>query len=136
MVQATIMYLLGNNGDQIPYVVADASAIAKGDVLELADNMVVTAHGGNVDTPVVGIAAHEKVANDGNTMISCITNCVARLTIKAATGTSLIGTHVSMGNAAGVVDVSSSLDEEKGWSLGYALETGTAGQTCAVRIIK
>jgi len=136
MAQATIMYLLGNNGDQVPYVVADASAIAKGDVLELADNMVVTAHGGNVDTPVVGIAAHEKVANDGNVLISCITNCVARLTIKAATGVATIGLPLSMGNAAGVVDVHISLDEEKGWSLGYALETGTAGQTCAVRIIK
>ena len=136
MAQATIMYLLGNNGDQVPYVVADASAIAKGDVLELADNMVVTAHGGNVDTPVVGIAAHEKVANDGQVMISCITNCVAKLTILTATGTSLIGTHVSMGATAGQVDVSLSLDEEKGWSLDYALETGTADQTCAVRIIK
>ena len=136
MVQAEIMYLLGNNGDRIPYVVADASAIAKGDVLELADNMVVTAHGGNVDTPVVGIAAHEKVANDGQVLISCITNCVAKLQILTATGTSLIGTHVSMGNAAGKIDVSLSLDEEKGWSLGYALETGTADQYCAVRIIK
>ena len=135
MTSTTIMYLLGNNGDRIPYVVADASTIAKGDVLELTDNMVVIAQT-NADTPVVGIAAHEKVANDGHTMISAITNCVAKLTIKAATGVSTIGLPVSMGNAAGVVDVHASLDEERGWSLGYALETGTAGQTCAVRIIK
>ena len=136
MAQAEIVYLLGNRGDIVPYVVADGSTIAKGDVMELDDNMVVTSHATNVNTPVVGIAAHEKVANDRAVMMSVITNCVAKLTILTATGTTLIGTHVSMGNAAGKIDVSTSKDKEKGWDLGYALETGTADQTCMVRIRK
>ena len=61
MVQAQVTRLFGNKGDRTIFKVANGSAIAKGDFLELADPNTVTAHAGNVDTPIVGIAAHEKV---------------------------------------------------------------------------
>lgn len=136
MVQAEVIYLLGNNGDRIPYVVADASAIALGDFLELADNMVVTAHAGNVDTPIVGIAAHEKKALDGHTSMTAITNCVYKATVLTATGTTTIGDPVSMSATAGRVDVSTTLDAEKGWSVGYALQNAAADETVFIRMRK
>ena len=134
MTSTTIMYLLGNNGDRIPYVVADASTIAKGDVLELEDNMVVIAQT-NADTPVVGIAAHEKVANDGNTQMTAITNCVAKMTTVGG-GSATIGDQVSMDATNNEVNLSTTLDFEKGWSIGTALENAGASETLAVRIKK
>ena len=135
MAIAEIKYLLGNNGDRIPYIVADASAIPKGSYLELTDNMIVIAHAGNVDTPIVGIAAHEKVANDGHTEITAITNAVIKCTVLAG-GSATLGDHVSMGNAAGEVNLSTTLDAEKGWSVGYSLQTAAAAETVFVRMRK
>ena len=117
MVQAEIWRLLGNNGDRVPFKVADGSAINIGDFLELADEMLVTAHAGNVDTPIVGIAAHQKKASDGHVFITGITNCIFKANTIAA-GTATIGDFVSMGNVAGDVDLASTLDFEKGWTVG------------------
>jgi hypothetical protein len=130
--QAEILYLLGNNGDRIPYVVANASAIAIGDFLELADNRIVTAHAGNVDTPIVGIAAHEKKVNDGHLSMTAITNCVFKATVLAG-GSATIGDEVSMGNAAGEINLASSLDGEKGWAVGRAEQTAAAAETVFIR---
>jgi len=135
MAQATIMHLLGNNGDRIPYIVADASVIAKGDILVLSDPMTVTAATTNVDVPVVGVAAHEKVANDGNTQMTAITNAVIKCTTVAG-GSATIGDHVSLAATAGTVNLSTTLDNEKGWSVGYALEDAGASETFAVRMRK
>ena len=128
MVQAEIWRLLGNKGDRVPFKVANASAIAIGDFLELADNMTVTAHAGNVDTPIVGIAAHEKVANDGHLFITGITNCIFKATILAG-GSCTIGDFVSMGNAAGEVNLASATDFETGWTVGRAYTNGAAAHT-------
>jgi hypothetical protein len=133
MVQAQVTRLFGNNGDRTSFKVADGSVIAIGDFLELADPNTVTAHAGNVDTPIVGIAAHEKVASDGHLFIAGITNCEFIATLKAATGSCTIGDLVSMGNAAGVVDLHSTLDFEKGWTVGRAREDGAAGHTVLFR---
>ena len=119
MVQAEIWRLLGNKGDKIPFNVADGSTIEVGDFLELADEMLVTAHAGNVDTPIVGIAFEKKLANDGKLYITGITNCIFKAKTIAA-GTATIGDFVSMGNAAGEVDLSTTLDFEKGWSVGMS----------------
>jgi len=132
MVQAEIWRLLGNKGDRVPFIVADASAIAIGDFLELADAMLVTAHAGNVDTPIVGIAAEEKVANDGNLLITGITNCIFKATTIAG-GSATLGDPVSMGNAAGRINLSTTLDLEKGWSVGIAYETVGASETALYR---
>ena len=132
MVQATIVKLLGNNGDRISFKCANASAIAVGDFLELADPMTVTAHAGNVDTPIVGICCREKVANDGEVWVAGITNCLFKATILAG-GSCTIGDTVSMGNATGEVNLSSSLDKERGWAVGHAYETGAAAETALFR---
>ena len=128
MVQAEIWRLLGNKGDRVPFQVADGSAIAVGDFLELADNMTVTAHAGNVDTPIVGICATEKVASDGHLFVTGITNCIFKATILAG-GSCTIGDFVSMGNASGEVNLASATDFETGWTVGRAYTTGAAAET-------
>lgn len=130
--QAEVKFLLGNNGDRIEYVIADASAIAIGDFLELADNRIVTAHAGNVDTPIVGIAAFEKKANDGHLTMTAITNCVFKATTVAG-GSATIGDEVSMSATAGAVDLASTLDGEKGWAVGRAEQTAGASETLFIR---
>ena len=132
MVQAEIWRLLGNNGDRVPFNVADGSAIAMGDFLELADNMVVTAHNTNEDTPIVGIAAHEKVANDGHLFITGITNCIFKATIVSG-GSCTIGDFVSMTTTAGEVNLASATDFETGWTVGRAYTNGAASHTSLFR---
>ena len=131
MVQAEIIKLLGNNGDRIQFKVADGSTINRGDFLELADPMTVTAHSTNVDTPIVGIAAHDKVASDGHLFITGITNCTFKATVDGAGCT--IGDLVSMGSTAGEVEVSTTLDFEKGWAVGRAYEDGASTHTAFFR---
>ncbi len=132
MVQAEIWRLLGNKGDRVPFNCIDGVAIAVGDFLELADNMVVTAHAGNVDTPIVGICASEKVSGDGHLFVTGITNCIFKATILAG-GSCTIGDFVSMGNAAGEVNLHSTLDFEKGWTVGRAYTDGAAAHTSFFR---
>ena len=132
MVQAEIWRLLGNKGDRVPFVVADGSTINTGDFLELADNMVVTAHSTNDDTPIVGIAAHDKVANDGHVLITGITNCIYKATIDAG-GSSTIGDLVSMGTTAGKVEIGAATDFETGWTVGRSYQDAAAGETCLFR---
>ena len=129
--QAEIWRLLGNKGDRVPFNVADASAIAIGDFLELTDNMIVIPHATNVDVPIVGIAAHEKVANDGKLLITGITNCIFKSKVDGAGVT--IGDIVSVGSTADEVELGTSLDFEKGWSVGFAYTTATAGETSLFR---
>lgn len=132
MVQAQVTRLFGNKGDRTTFKVADASAIKLGDFLELADPNTVTAHAGNVDTPIVGIAAHEKVALDGHLFITGITNCEFIATILSG-GSCTIGDLVSMGNAAGEVNLASATDFETGWAVGRAREDGASTHTALFR---
>jgi len=135
MAQAEIYKLMGHNGDRVSMQVADASTIAKGDICVLGDPFTVTAATTNVDVPVVGVAAEEKVANDGQIWIDVITNAILKVTVVAG-GSATIGDHVSLSATAGQVDLSSSLDNEKGWSLGFSYEDGAAGHTILVRMNK
>lgn len=52
----------------IPFVVANATGIEKGTVLKLTDPMTAIATSGDEDQ-IAGIAAEEKIANDGKTTI-------------------------------------------------------------------
>ena len=131
--EAIIVELLGNKGDPIRYTCADATGIPKGTVMELTSPRTAKL-GSAVDVPLVGVAAMEKVANDGQTSIPVYTNCIVQL--KCATTQCEIGDHVSLAAADNTVALSATLDVEKGWSLGYALETIGIGATGMVRILK
>lgn len=132
MVGVTIIHLLGNNGDRIPYKVLNASAIAKNAVCEFGDPMTVISQT-SADTPIAGIAAHEKVAGDGNVWMSIITNAVIKCLVKTDI---TVGLSVSMDADDGTIDNSTATDLENGIDLGYALETKTAGEYAFVRMRK
>jgi len=131
--EAIIVELLGNKGDPIRYTCADGAGIAKGSVLELTTPRTVI-QSTAVDRPIAGIAAEEKVASDGQTSIAVYTNCIVQL--KCVTTQLEIGDYCSASATDNVVTLSSTLDAEKGWAVGYALETVATGATGMVRILK
>ena len=131
MVQAEIWRLLGNKGDRVPFIVADATAIAKGDFLELTDEMLVIPHATNVDVPIVGIAAHEKKALDGHVLITGITNCIFKSKVDGAGVT--IGNLASVGSTADEVETGTAGDFEKGWTVGFSYADASAGETALFR---
>lgn len=132
MVGVVIHHLCGNRGDRIPYKVLNATAIAKNAVCELGTPMTVISQT-NADKPIVGIAAHEKVTLDGHLWISVITNAVIICKVKTDV---TVGLNVSMDADDGTIDDCATLDDEKGYVLGMALETATGGEYAMVRMIK
>lgn len=90
--EAVIIELLGNGGDPIRFTCADGTTIAKGTVLELTDPRTVVACSG-ANTAIAGIAAAEKVANDGATTIAVYTNGIFDMDIVSG-GTSVLGADV------------------------------------------
>ena len=131
--EAIIVELLGNKGDPVRFTCADNTGIAKGTVMELTTPRTVKAVSA-ADKPLVGIAAEEKVADDGQTSISVYTNGIFQL--KCATTQCEIGDTVSAAAGDNTIALGTSLDDEKGWTLGYALETIAIGATGMVRILK
>jgi len=131
--EAIIVELLGNKGDPVRYTCDNAIGIAKGSVMELTSPRTVI-QSTAVDRPIVGIAATEKVANDGQTSIAVYTNCIVQL--KCVTTQCEIGDYVSASATDNQVTLSSTLDLEKGWSVGYALETIGTGATGMIRVLK
>ena len=131
--EAIIVELLGNGGDPVRYTCADGAAIPKGSLMELETPRTVKVASA-VDTPIVGIAAEEKVASDGQTNISVYTNGIFQL--KCATTQCEIGDQVSLAAADNTVALMTTLDLEKGWTVGYALEQIAIGGTGMVRVLK
>ena len=131
--EAIIVELLGNKGDPIRYTVADGTGIAKGSLMELTTPRTVI-QSTAVDRPLVGIAAQEKVANDGQTSIAVYTNGIFQM--KCVTTQLEIGDYCSASATDNNVTLSTTLDIEKGWAVGYALETVAPGATGMVRILK
>ena len=91
---AKIIELLGNGGDVVRYTVADANAIAKGDLLFVADGRVAAVS--NADNQAFcGIAASEKVALDGQTTLGAYTHGIFDIEQLTAV-TSTAGERVSL----------------------------------------
>ena len=131
--EAIIVELLGNKGDPVRYTCADGTGIAKGSLMELTTPRTVI-QSTDVDRPIVGIAAAEKVASDGQTSIAVYTNGIFQF--KCITTQCEIGDYVSASATDNVVTLSSTLDVEKGWAVGYALETIATGATGMIRVLK
>lgn len=132
--EAVIIELLGNKGDPIRFTCADGTTIAKGTVMELTDPRTVKANSA-ANKPIAGIAAAEKVANDGATTIAVYTNGIFDMDIVAG-GSSVLGADVVSSGAGNEIDDFDTLDDEKGYVIGKSLETGAAGETVAIRVLK
>jgi len=113
------------------YTCADGTGIAKGTILKLSSPNTAAACGADND-PVAGIAWMEKVANDGTTEIVAALDGVWGCLTSAAGIT--VGYDVTI-NGANEIKVYTSLDREKGYVLGKALETiGAAATVIKVRV--
>jgi hypothetical protein len=132
--EAVIVELLGNGGDPIEYTVADGVTIAKGTVMELEDPRTMKKVSG-AGVVIAGIAAAEKLTDDGSTTLAVYTNCIVDLTC-AAGGTATLGSQVRSAGSDNTITVSTTLDNETGKSIGRSLETGSNDEVIQVRVLK
>jgi len=112
------------------YTVDNAVAIPKYTILKLTSPLTAEASDAD-DNVCAGIAMMEKVASDGSTEITAALNGVWGLKCSAAGIT--CGNQVGM-TGANEIKVYTTLDDEKGWVIGRALETTAGGDVIKVRV--
>lgn len=112
------------------YTVADGTAIPKGTLLKLATPMTASAATADNDIPG-GIAWEDKVASDGITEITAALDGVWGIETTAAGIT--IGNEVTIGGT-NQIKIYTTLDGEKGYVLGTALETCAASVILATAV--
>ena len=117
----------------IPFTCADGAGIEKGTVLQLTDPYTVSATSGD-NQVVIGIAAEEKIANDGRTKIGVYVRGIFKMVVDAG-DTTTVGLDCVV-RAAYAIGLYDTLDDEKGLVIGRALETGAAGETVLVLLGK
>lgn len=114
----------------IPFTCADNTGIEKGAILTLSDPMTVSLC--TTDGAVVaGIAAAEKIANDGNTKIPVYRRGIFKML--AGTGITVgqaVDTHASTGATNEIAAAPAAGDSV----LGLALETADDGHTLLVEL--
>lgn len=117
----------------IPFTCVDWVGIEKGALLTLSDPFTVATS--SADNQVfVGIAAEEKIANDGKVKIGVYMRGIFKLVV-AAGNTTTVGQDCVL-RGANVIGLYDTLDDEKGLVVGMALETGAAGETVLVAVGK
>ena len=125
--EAVIIELI-EAGCPVRFTVNDASAIAKGTLLEITDPRTVLATGADNDE-FIGIAAQEKVLSDGQTSMSVYTKGIFDLRFSAAI---TAGEKVSVSGTNTVAKVAAA-DLLFG-DVGVALETSAGADTKAVYV--
>lgn len=114
----------------IPMTVANATGINKGTVLKLSDPNTVAASSADNDI-AAGIAAEEKIASDGKTKIGVYKRGIFKMVVSATAST--VGLNQVIKGANTVGDYTT-LDDEKGYVIGKALETGANTETILVSV--
>jgi len=113
------------------YTCAEAATIARGTILKLTSPNTAIATAADND-PIAGIAWMEKTGGDGTTEIVAALDGVWGCLTSA--GAITVGNDVGM-NGVNEIKVYTTLDREKGWVLGKALETiGAAATVIKVRV--
>ena len=110
----------------VPKTCADGTGIAKGTILMSTDLNTVELASGDGD-PVAGIAAEEKIANDGKTKIAVYEEGTFKGTA-GATGATVgkgIMTYNGTGDDNDIVVIAAGEDD----CMGYALETAANNET-------
>ena len=132
--EAVIVELLGNAGDAVSYTVADGTGIEKGTLLYLsADPRTVAAS--SADGQIfVGIAAAEKVANDGSTTLSAYTNGIFDLTDSGSGMT--LGDTVKLNGANLITTADEAGAQDYSQIVGIVLETASASEVVQVKVRK
>lgn len=131
MANEAVIIELFNGGRPIRFTCADDTGIAKGTIMELTDPRTVQANQTD-NAPVVGIAAHEKVADDGSTTISVYTDGIFDVLTDA--GSDNAGAMVANSATANTVQTADANDLLQGSVLGKLLETAGNAEVAAVRV--
>lgn len=127
--EAVIIELLGNAGDPVKFTVADGVAIPKNSLMVISDPRTASISSGD-NQPFAGIAASEKVANDGSTSLACYTHGIFDLTDSGAGITA--GERVSIKATNQIAKVAAA--DQLFSDVGIALETASGGEVIAVLI--
>lgn len=128
--EAVIVELLGNQGNPVSFTVADGNTIEKGTLLELSDPRTAAANDGSGDV-FAGIAAAEKVANDGSTNLAAYTYGIFDL--KDSGSGITVGQLVSTGGA-NTIKTATEAEIAAGKAIGKALETAEANEVIEVLV--
>jgi len=116
-------------GQPIPFTVADGTGIEKGSVLKMTDPMTA-AQTTAVGDIAAGIAASEKIANDGVTKLGVYRSGIFKVTISGGVA---VGDPVTTSDSIVANSFEkAATNEEDIW--GTALETGTDGQTILIEL--
>lgn len=120
--------LLFETSKPIPFKCADGAGIEKGAVLKLTDPMTCALADGDADI-VAGIAAEEKIANDGKTQIAVYRSGIFKGTAGATAVTvgKAIMTYNGTGDDNDLVDATAAAAYSK--TVGLALETAANNET-------
>lgn len=129
--EAVIVELLGNpKGQPVSFLCDDGVGIEKGTILWFTDNRKVSGASASPGQPFAGIAATEKVANDGSTHIGCYTcgifDCYAQSAVTNGAYCKLSGLNMIATPTAAEID--------SGFAMGKVLETVTAADTVQVAV--
>jgi hypothetical protein len=119
--EATLIYELG---PAIPFTVADGTGIAKGAILKMADPMTASIATAQGDV-VAGIAATEKIANDGVTKLGVFRTGIFKV---YASGSVTAGDPL-MADPAPVSNYVAKAATNNEHVIGIALETATVGES-------
>lgn len=114
----------------IPFTCADGTGIEKGTLLKLTDPMTVALADGAADV-IAGIAAAEKIANDGNTKIPVYLRGVFKM---LSDGTVAIGAGVMADGTNPNEYITATAAADAAAIFGIALETVADGETGLVLV--
>lgn len=117
--ETTLLYELE---PPVPFTCADGTGIEKGALLILTDPMTVATTTGDTDA-IVGIAAEEKIANDGRTKIAVYMRGIFKGYAGAAGVTA--GQGIISDTATGAANELVNADVNSEHIVGRALETAT-----------
>jgi len=123
----------GHGGVIQDYTCADGTGIEKGTVLKLTDPRTVAAADAD-DCMIAGIAAREKVANDGRTQIAVYKKGYFDMVCSGAVAIgNPVSSYAGTGANANVIHVADSAVSGAA-IIGYAEETAAANERVIVRV--
>lgn len=115
------------------FTCADGTGIEKGTLLKITDPMTVAATSADGDA-FIGVAAEEKIADDGKTTIAVYTDGIFRMKDSGSGVT--VGTMLKVNGANLVATADEAGANAVGEHVGLALETAAASETLLVKVGK
>ena len=116
----------------ITFTVADGTGIEKGSLLKMTDPRTAIIHSGINDT-LAGIAAEEKIANDGKTTLAVYKIRSGNVFKMILSGGCTVG-DILAGSATANKVYDAGTQTMIASSVGYALETGADGESILVLV--